>query len=411
MDFYNTFSIITVLAALFGYINYRFLKFPNTIGVMIIALVISLIMIIAGVADPTLFAHTREMIRSVDFYTLVMKVMLSFLLFAGSIHIHIHDIRKERNAILAFSTFGVLLSTFIVGGLLYIVCGWMQLQIDFIHCLLFGALISPTDPIAVIGILKEANIPKSLETKISGESLFNDGVAVVIFISIFEIIQAGTANLDASDIILLFLKEAAGGILLGVVLGYGTYLLLRSIDQYKVEVMLTLALVMGGTLLASMLHVSAPLAMVMAGLVVGNKGRETGMSQVTRDYIDKFWEMVDELLNAILFLLIGMEMLVMQFTISYLVLGCIAIIIVLMARWISVSGSVLLLRNKNVFERHAIPILTWGGLRGGISVALALSVPKGDYGDLILAITYIVVLFSIIVQGLTIGRVAKRLVR
>ena len=411
MDFYNTFSIITVLAALFGYINYRFLKFPNTIGVMIIALVISLIMIIAGVADPTLFAHTREMIRSVDFYTLVMKVMLSFLLFAGSIHIHIHDIRKERNAILAFSTFGVLLSTFIVGGLLYIVCGWMQLQIDFIHCLLFGALISPTDPIAVIGILKEANIPKSLETKISGESLFNDGVAVVIFISIFEIIQAGTANLDASDIILLFLKEAAGGILLGVVLGYGTYLLLRSIDQYKVEVMLTLALVMGGTLLASMLHVSAPLAMVMAGLVVGNKGRETGMSQVTRDYIDKFWEMVDELLNAILFLLIGMEMLVMQFTISYLVLGCIAIIIVLMARWISVSGSVLLLRNTNVFERHAIPILTWGGLRGGISVALALSVPKGDYGDLILAITYIVVLFSIIVQGLTIGRFAKRLVR
>lgn len=411
MDFYNTFSIITVLAALFGYINYRFLKFPNTIGVMIIALVISLIMIIAGVADPTLFAHTRELIRSVDFYTLVMKVMLSFLLFAGSIHIHIHDIRKERNAILAFSTFGVLLSTFIVGGLLYIVCGWMQLQIDFIHCLLFGALISPTDPIAVIGILKEANIPKSLETKISGESLFNDGVAVVIFISIFEIIQAGTANLDASDIILLFLKEAAGGILLGVVLGYGTYLLLRSIDQYKVEVMLTLALVMGGTLLASMFHVSAPLAMVMAGLVVGNKGRETGMSQVTRDYIDKFWEMVDELLNAILFLLIGMEMLVMQFTISYLVLGCIAIIIVLMARWISVSGSVLLLRNKNVFERHAIPILTWGGLRGGISVALALSVPKGDYGDLILAITYIVVLFSIIVQGLTIGRFAKRLVR
>lgn len=411
MDFYNTFSIITVLAALFGYINYRFLKFPNTIGVMIIALVISLIMIIAGVADPTLFAHTRELIRSVDFYTLVMKVMLSFLLFAGSIHIHIHDIRKERNAILAFSTFGVLLSTFIVGGLLYIVCGWMQLQIDFIHCLLFGALISPTDPIAVIGILKEANIPKSLETKISGESLFNDGVAVVIFISIFEIIQAGTANLDASDIILLFLKEAAGGILLGVVLGYGTYLLLRSIDQYKVEVMLTLALVMGGTLLASMFHVSAPLAMVMAGLVVGNKGRETGMSQVTRDYIDKFWEMVDELLNAILFLLIGMEMLVMQFTISYLVLGCIAIIIVLMARWISVSGSVLLLRNKNVFEKHAIPILTWGGLRGGISVALALSVPKGDYGDLILAITYIVVLFSIIVQGLTIGRFAKRLVR
>lgn len=411
MDFYNTFSIITVLAALFGYINYRFLKFPNTIGVMIIALIISLIMIIAGVADPTLFAHTRELIRSVDFYTLVMKVMLSFLLFAGSIHIHIHDIRKERNAILAFSTFGVLLSTFIVGGLMYVVCGWMQLQIDFIHCLLFGALISPTDPIAVIGILKEANIPKSLETKISGESLFNDGVAVVIFISIFEIIQAGTANLDASDIILLFLKEAAGGILLGVVLGYGTYLLLRSIDQYKVEVMLTLALVMGGTLLASMLHVSAPLAMVMAGLVVGNKGRETGMSQVTRDYIDKFWEMVDELLNAILFLLIGMEMLVMQFTISYLVLGCIAIIIVLMARWISVSGSVLMLRNKNVFERHAIPILTWGGLRGGISVALALSVPKGDYGDLILAITYIVVLFSIIVQGLTIGRFAKRLVR
>lgn len=410
MEVYNSFAILIVLAALFGYVNFRFLKFPNTIGVMIIALVSSLVILLLGNVYPKLFSHTIRLINTVDFYTVLMKIMLSFLLFAGSIHIKIDEIQKERTAILTFSTIGVLISTFIVGALLYLVCMVFHLEIHFIYCLLFGALISPTDPIAVIGILKEANIQKSLETKISGESLFNDGVAVVVFISIFEIISAGFENLSGLDIFLLFLKEAGGGILLGVLLGYIGFWALKSINNYKVEVMITLAVVMGGSMLADKLHISGPLAMVVAGIMLGNKGRQLGMSDETRDYVDKFWEMIDEIMNAVLFLLIGMEMLVINFTWVYLWLGLISIAIVLLARLVSVWLPLTVLKYKKAFEKNALPILVWGGLRGGISVALALSLPKDMFGDMFVTITYIIVLFSIIVQGLTIGKVVKKLV-
>jgi CPA1 family monovalent cation:H+ antiporter len=410
MELYNSFAIIIVLAALFGYINFRFLKFPNTIGVMIISLVASLGVVLFGKVYPSLFGHSIQLIKSIDFYTVLMKIMLSFLLFAGSIHINMNEIKKERSTILVFSTIGVLISTFVVGALLFLATMALHLSVDFIYCLLFGALISPTDPIAVMGILKEANIPKSLETKISGESLFNDGVAVVLFVSIFEIIQAGIQNLSVIDILLLFLEEAGGGILFGFLLGYAGFLVFRSIDNYKVEVMITLAIVMGGYMLADSLHLSGPLAMVVAGIIVGNKGRSLGMSDITRDYVDKFWEMVDEIMNAILFLLIGMEMLVIQFTYVYLWLGLICIIIVLTARLISVFLPTIVLKYKNTFEKNAITILTWGGLRGGISVALALSLPKSGYSEMFVTITYIIVLFSIVVQGLTIGKVAKKLV-
>ena len=410
MELYNSFAIIIVLAALFGYVNFRFLKFPNTIGVMIIALVSSLAIVLLGKFYPALFSHSIRLIKSLDFYTVLMKVMLGFLLFAGSIHIKTEEIRKERTAILTFSTIGVLISTFIVGALLYLVCMAFRLEINFIYCLLFGALISPTDPIAVIGILKEANIPKTLETKISGESLFNDGVAVVIFISIFEIIRAGVENLSGLDIFLLFLKEAGGGILLGMLLGYVGFWALKSINNYKVEVMITLAVVMGGSMLADKLHISGPLAMVMAGIMIGNKGRKFGMSDETRDYVDKFWEMIDEIMNAILFLLIGMEMLVISFTWIYLWLGLIGIVIVLLARLVSVWIPLTALKTKKAFEKNALPILVWGGLRGGISVALALSLPKEMFGEMFVTITYIIVLFSIVVQGLTIGKVVKKLI-
>jgi CPA1 family monovalent cation:H+ antiporter len=338
-----------------------------------------------------------------------MKVMLSFLLFAGAIHVNANELKKEVNSVLAFSTVGVLISTFIVGGLLYFVCKLFHLQVDFIYCLLFGSLISPTDPIAVIGILKKANISRSLEVKISGESLFNDGVAVVVFISIYQLIQAGIKNLSFADIAVLFIREAGGGMVLGMILGYIGYLTMKSIDNYKVEVMITLAIVMGGYLLADILHVSGPLAMVLAGLITGNKSRSVSMSETTQDYIDKFWEMLDEVLNAILFLLIGMEMLVVNFTSVYIWMGIISIGIVLLARFISVLIPLSVLKLKQVFEKHTLTILTWGGLRGGISVALALSLPKDMHGDMFVTITYIVVLFSILVQGLTIGKVAKRL--
>ena len=409
MDFYHTFTVVIVFAALFGYINYRFIKLPNTIGIMILSLVASLIMIALISLNPSLFSRSREMIREIDFHEVLMNGMLSFMLFAGAIHINASDLKKERATILTFSTVGVLISTVIIGSLLYGICILFELNIGYIYCLLFGALISPTDPIAVMGILKDAQIPKAMEIRIAGESLFNDGVAVVVFISILQIINAGIGNLQPGEILLLFFQEAGGGLLLGVILGYIGFFAMRSIDYYKVEVMITLAIVMGGYYLAEILHVSGPLAMVVAGIIIGNQARQHGMSAITSDYVDKFWEIIDEVLNAVLFFLIGMEMLIVEFSMEYFWIGLICIGIVLVARYISMLVPYLFLRKNNVFQKYALAILTWGGLRGGISVALALSLPKTEFSDLFVTITYIIVLFSIIVQGLTIGRVVKKL--
>lgn len=376
---------------------------------MLISLVASLAVIGIGFLYPDFFIKTTHLISSLDFNTALMKVMLSFLLFAGAIHIDLNKMKNERAAIITFSTIGVLLSTFIVAGLLYVLTQGFGLSVDFIYCLLFGALISPTDPIAVLGILKQSKIPSTLEMKITGESLFNDGVGVVVFVAIYEIADMGIQNISILQIAWLFVKEAGGGIAFGLLLGYIGFWALQSIDNYVVELLITLAIVMGGYLLAAELHISGPLAMVMAGIITGNKSRAEGMSDVTRDYIDKFWEMIDEVFNAILFLLIGFEMLIVPFTSMFFWMGCITIVIVLLARFISVAIPISVLKYRKPFERNAIPILTWGGLRGGISVALALSLPKNMFSELLVSITYIVVLFSIIVQGLTIGRFAKRL--
>lgn len=409
LQVYNLITVIIVLTAVFGYINFKYLKLPGTIGIMLISIVASLCVVAIGFFDHDFFKSTTELIRTIDFSTALMRVMLSFLLFAGAIHIDIHKLKKESASIITFSTIGVLLSTFIVAGLMFAVTKLFGLHIDFIYCLLFGALISPTDPIAVLGILKQSKIPATLEMKISGESLFNDGVAVVVFITIYEIITAGIKNTSAPQIAWLFVKEAGGGIVFGLLLGYIGFWALRSIDNYVVEVLITLAIVMGGYLLAAYLHISGPLAMVVAGIITGNKSRHEGMSDVTRDYVDKFWEMMDEVFNAILFLLIGFEMLIVPFTATLFWLGCIAILIVLLARYISVALPILFLKQKTTFEKNVIPILTWGGLRGGISVALALSLPKTMFSEVFVSVTYIIVLFSIIVQGLTIGKFAKKL--
>ncbi|HVG42299.1 MAG TPA: sodium:proton antiporter, partial [Chitinophagaceae bacterium] len=335
MQVYNLITIIIVLTAVFGYINFRFLQLPGTIGIMIISIVASLGIVSIGFFNPDFFKKTTDLISTIDFHTALMKVMLSFLLFAGAIHIDIHKLKKESVSIITFSTIGVLLSTFIVAGLLFVVAKGFGLSIGFIYCLLFGALISPTDPIAVLGILKQSKIPSSLEMKISGESLFNDGVAVVVFITIYEIINVGFENISFLEIGWLFIKEAGGGILFGAMLGYLGFWMLRSIDNYVIEVLITLAIVMGGYLLAAYLHISGPLAMVVAGIITGNKSREEGMSDVTRDYVDKFWEMIDEVLNAILFLLMGFEMLIIPFNLNLFWLGCTGIVIVLLARFIS----------------------------------------------------------------------------
>lgn len=408
MNLYTIITIIVSMAAGFAYINHRFIKLPSTIGIMLLSLLSSLALVLFGKWTPDLFHSLTEMVKTLDFYDLLINMMLSFLLFAGAIHINSNELKQERLPVLAFATLGTVLSTFLVGGLMYLLFSLLDRPIDIIYCLLFGALISPTDPIAVLGILKKAKIPRSLEMKISGESLFNDGVGVVIFLTLLEIAHAGIDQVSGTDIIMLFVKEAGGGMLYGAILGYVGFLLLKSIDNYKVEVLITLAIVMGGYTLANALHISGPLAMVVAGIITGNQGRELGMSDVTRDYLGKFWELIDDTMNAVLFLLIGLEMLVVDIDNRVLILGGLSIIVVLFARWLAVVFPVFLLKRWVNFERHAIAMLTWGGLRGGISVALALSLPVDMFRNEFVSLTYIIVIFSIIAQGLTIGKLANR---
>lgn len=407
MNFYYLLVIIILLSAVFSYINFRFIRWPQTIGIMALSLIASVLLVLFGTKIPALHAFSQDL-AEINFNVLLMKVMLGFLLFAGGFHINASDLRNQKLPILTLASFGTILSTFIIGGLAYLAFGANE-HVPFIYCLVFGALISPTDPIAVLGILKEARIPHSLELKIAGESLFNDGVAVVVFMTIATIAATGTDSFSGLDVALLFLKEAGGGILYGLVLGYVGYWALRSIDNYKVEVLITLSMVMAGYYFADTLHVSGPLAMVVAGIVTGNKAKELAMSDITRDYLSKFWELIDEILNAILFLLIGLEMIIIPISSNVLLVGVGLIFVVLFARWISVGIPFLLIRRWVSFEKHAVTMLTWGGLRGGISVALALSLPASPYREKIIAVTYIIVIFSILVQGLSIGPLAKRL--
>lgn len=408
MELYHAFSILIVLSAVYGYINHRYLKLPFTVGMMVIALISSLLIVGLGNISPGFKKDAVDTIQGIDFSQILLNVMLSFLLFAGAINVNLASLRKEKYPVIIFATLGVIISTFIFGTLIYYFMIIIGRPVEYIYTLLFGALISPTDPVAVLGILKEAGIPKSLEIKITGESLFNDGVAVVIFASVYQVAKIGIENLKAFDVVLLFLREAGGGILLGLLIGYAGYILLKSIDNYKVEVLITIALVTGGYSFAELLHVSGPLAMVAAGIITGNAGKKYAMSDTTQNYIDKFWEMVDEILNALLFILIGFEILVIKIN-PYFLIGLFAIVVLLIARFISVGIPIALLKFKREFVKHSIWILTWGGLRGGISVALALSLQDNMYKSFIVPITYIIVLFSIIVQGLTIGKLVKKL--
>ena len=408
-DYFFIITILVVLSALFGYINVRFLKLPNTIGLMLITIVFTFGVFGISYFDSTLLDAERFIIRQIDFKSVLLDVMLSFLLFAGALHTNFEQLKVQRWPVLAFSTFGVLVSTFLVGVSVFFILKLIGLDVGFIYCLLFGALISPTDPIAVLGILKKAGVPKKLEAKIVGESLFNDGVGVVVFLTIFQIASLGLGDIEVFDVFKLFGKEVFGGILLGGLLGWITYQLLRSINDYDIEVIITLAAVMGGTVIAHKLHLSAPLAMVTAGLVVGNDTvRGTAMSEITESYVDKFWELIDILLNTILFVLIGMEMLVLTFETEYVLAGLIAIPVVLLCRYLSLLLPISLFKKRLDFVPKTNLIMTWGGLRGGISIALALGLTEAMQRDLFLVITYVVVVFSIIVQGLTVGKLVKR---
>ena len=408
MELYYSFSVLIVLASFFSYLNLRYLKLPSTIGIMIIAMLSSIILVITGHLFPDTFTHFSNLLRDVDFTEVLMGAMLNFLLFAGAIHINLKDLKEQRGPIVIFSTVSVVISTFVVGGLLFYIAPMFHLDIPFLYCLLFGALISPTDPIAVMGVLKEAKVKKSLETKVAGESLFNDGVAVVVFAVILQLTQSSDIDISFGNISWLLVKEAAGGFIVGALLGLGASNAMRKIDDYKVSVLITLSVVMGGYLIARAMHISGPLTMVAAGIVIGNYGKRTAMSATTKDYLNKFWELIDEILNAILFLFIGFELLIIPNITNYWLMGGISIIVVLFARFISIYIPVKVIPFRNKFSKGTIKVLVWGGLRGGVSIALALSIDEGPHKPVILAITYFIVVFSIIVQGLSVGKVATR---
>jgi CPA1 family monovalent cation:H+ antiporter len=398
-----------VLTALLAYLNHRFAGLPTAIGVMAIALVLSLGLLgldLLGL-DHGLREFTQSFLKQLDFSEVLMQGMLSLLLFAGALHVDLSALKRFRWQVASLALLGTVASTFLIGFAMHAVLPWIGITLPLIYCLLFGALISPTDPIAVLGILRSAGAPKTMEIVIAGESLFNDGVGVVVFSLLLGVLASG-AFPTAGQAFELLLREAGGGIAFGWVLGYVTFRLLKSIDQYQVEVMLTLAAVMGGYALASHLHISGPLAMVVTGLMIGNGGRAEAMSDTTVRYVDMFWELLDEMLNAVLFVLLGMELLLIDTSSTLLLGGLAAIVVTLVARALTVGLPVAAAGRWFGLPRGSPAVLTWGGLRGGISVALALSMPPGLARDTVLTLTYCVVIFSILGQGLTIGRVVRK---
>jgi len=411
MSWLSVAGILITLAGAFGYVNHRFLKLPPTVAMTGMSLVLVLSLAAGRATGLHLEEPVAEMLARIDFPALLLDGMLALLLFAAALHVNFNDLAENKWSIATFATVGVIGSTFLVGGMVWGLSQLMDLKLEPIHCILFGALISPTDPIAVLAVFRRLGAVKSLETRIAGESLFNDGIGVVVFLTVLSVARGG-GEASFTSVATLFVKEAIGGLALGLIAGWIAYRALKSIDNYKVEVLITLALVVGSYALAGALHVSGPLAVVAAGLLIGNEGRRLGMSQRTREHLDLFWELIDEILNSVLFVLIGLEALVVSPRGVLLLAGAAAIPIILLSRAISIGIPVALLRLVRPFARRAVRILIWGGLRGGISVALVLSVP-GDTPlwaaarEVLLTMTYLVVIFSILVQGLTI----KKLVR
>ncbi|MEO6745808.1 MAG: sodium:proton antiporter [Caldimonas sp.] len=401
-------AVFIVITALLAYLNQRFIGLPIAIGVMVAALLLSLALLALDAAgiDFGLRRQQESLLRSIDFSTVLMQGMLSMLLFAGALHVDLSRLKAFRWQVGALAIGSTIVSTAVVGVATWLVFPWLGIELPLLYCLLFGALISPTDPIAVMGVLKTAGAPEDLELVIAGESLFNDGVGVVVFSLLLGVAVSGTVP-TASGSLLLLLREAGGGLLLGAALGYLAFRLLKSIDSYQVEVLLTLAVVTGGYALALRLHVSGPLAMAVTGVIIGNGGRALAMSDLTRRYVDLFWELIDGILNAVLFVLIGMEIVLVAFSPGVFAAAAAAIGVTLTARALTVGVPVGLLKRSFHLPDGSGWILTWGGLRGGISVALALSLPIGPQRDLVLAITYCIVVFSILGQGLTLGRVIR----
>ncbi|HWE02018.1 MAG TPA: sodium:proton antiporter [Tepidisphaeraceae bacterium] len=404
---FQTASIIISVAALLSWANYKYIRLPSTIGVMLISLLASIALVAFGEAEIGFRGRLAQLVAGIDFHAVVFHGLLPFLLFAGALHVDLNDLKREWLAVTLLALLGTAVSMFAVAGGLYLILSWLGLPAPWIGCLLFGALISPTDPVAVLGIMKAVGAPKAIETQIAGESLFNDGVGVVAFTALLAV-AAGESLPSPTGAAILLIREAGGGIFVGAAIGALATQLLRRVDRYQIEILLTLAVAMGSYAVAEAVHASAPIAVVAAGLFIGNQGRASSMSPETERRVDEFWELIDEFLNIVLFLLMGLEVLVLPLRAASFWAGVAAIVVSLLARWIIVAAIAGMLRTAGrELCGGAVVILTWGGLRGGVSLALALALPLADYRDTLFAAAYIVVVFSIVVQGLTVGAVIR----
>jgi len=398
-------TLLVIVSAFYSYINARFIKLPGTIGIVTIAICVSVITIFIDKVNPEVAKHLTVLAKNINFSGTVLDIMLGFLLFAGSFNLNTHRLKKEMFPVLVLSTLGVILSAGIFGGLFYGITILCNVHIPLVYCFLFGALISPTDPVAVGAVIKGSKLPLNLETIISGESLFNDGVGLVLFITVLEITESGSDHVDFGKTAILFIREVFGGVAFGLVMGYIAFRLMKSITDFQTIVLVSLALVMGISVLAAEFHLSIPLAVVAAGLFAGNKSINQDSNEHSHQALEKFWHLIDEMLNTILFVMIGLQMVDLPYIDHYWLTGALAIVIILIARWLSIMLPMTFLRRSLNVSYGSINILTWAGLRGGISIALALSLPFTPYKHIILSGSYFIVIFSIIVQGLTLNKV------
>jgi monovalent cation:H+ antiporter, CPA1 family len=411
MNSYHLLILLISLSAAFAYLNLRFIKMPFVIGLFFLSTIMSIIILSSKFWAYGYFSEIKTIVAQSNISHFILEIMLGFLLFAGSLHTDWAHIKNQLKPIGLLAVGGVLFSTIIIAMLFYACTIYFGLSVDFIYCLLFGALIAPTDPIAVLGILTKANVPKKIETIVVGESLFNDGVGVVMFIALLETLNSGSNHIDYIHFGTLFLREAIGGVFFGLIFGFLLHKLLKSIDYYEIEVLLTIAFVMAGYSLCLYLHLSGALAMVIMGLFVGNYRQDKTMSDVSLEYVHKFWELLDVILNAFLFIIIGFVLLFIDFKTAYIFISLVGILIVLLSRIIIVYLPKYLVPSFVNIDNKEAKIIVWGGLRGGLSIALVLSLPESEAKQLLMIATYFCVLFSILFQGLTIERFAKRLIK
>jgi CPA1 family monovalent cation:H+ antiporter len=405
MDLFVIIALLVVLSAIYSYINARFIKLPGTIGIVTLAIAVSVLTIVVDTLNPRIAKYLTLLADNINFSRTVLNIMLGFLLFSGSFSLNTKRLKKEMQPVFILSTIGVIISTAIFGGLFYGITLLFNIHIPLVYCFLFGALISPTDPVSVSAIIKNSRLPTNLETIISGESLFNDGIGLVLFITILEFTESGANNIDFAEAGLLFVREVFGGILLGILFGFIAFRLMKTITDFQTIVLISVALVMSISVVATFLHFSIPLAVVTAGLFAGNRSINIDSSEHSHQSLEKFWQLIDEMLNTILFVMIGLQMINLPYLNNYWLIGALGIVIILIARWFSILVPLMFFRKIVNINFKNINILTWAGLRGGISIALALSLPYSPYRHIILAGAYFIVIFSVVVQGLTLNKV------